>query len=141
MKTLLTLTILLHATCLVSAQSILGEWQLMKETNCVEDKLSASDTSSDELVNDMKSMSSATPVVVKFKEKMAGEESMRILTKRRSTNNKNFLYRFDGEMLVILDKRSRTITDSFIVDKFDADSLILSNVSRPCEMRVFRRMK
>lgn len=141
MKTLLTLTILLGASCLASAQSIVGEWQLMKETNCVEDKLSASDSSTKDLVNDMKSMSSATPVVVKFKDKMAGEESMRILTKRKSANNKNFLYRFDGEMLVILDKRSRTITDSFIVDKFDAESLILSNVSRPCETRVFKRIK
>jgi hypothetical protein len=122
-------------------QSIIGTWQLVKESNCMEEKLAASSAEIEALTDEMKARSSATPVVVKFKEKMAGEESIRVLTKRKSVNNKNFWYRFDGEMLVILDKKSRTITDSFTVERFDADSLIVSNASRPCETRVFVRIK
>lgn len=141
MKSIPFILLCLLATIVVSGQSLIGDWQMVKQSNCMESEFGASTESSQQLVEDMKNMSSATPVVVKFKDKMAGEESMRILTKRKAANSKNFLYRFDGEMLVILDKKSRTITDSFLVEKIDADSLILSNVSRPCETRIFLKIK
>jgi hypothetical protein len=140
MKTILCL-LFFSFTTLVSAQSIIGHWQLLRESNCLEEKVPSSADSTQRMVDEMKSMSSASPLIVKFKDKMAGEESMRILTKRKTVNDKNFLYKFDGEMLLILDKKSRTITDSFTVEKLDADSLILSNVSRPCETRIFKRIK
>jgi hypothetical protein len=89
----------------------------------------------------MKSMAGATPQVITFKEKLAGEESTRILNRKKSANSKNFLYKFNGEMLLILDKKSQTITDSYLVDKFSADSLIISNASRPCETRILLRIK
>jgi hypothetical protein len=125
----------------LQAQSIIGNWQLVKESNCQEETLTAANDSVKDLVNDMKSMSSPSPQVVSFKEKQAGEESTRILNRKRGTNSKNFLYRFDGEMLMILDKKSRTITENFMVDKFSTDSLIISNASRPCETKIFLRIK
>lgn len=126
----------------VSAQSIVGSWQLVKQSNCVEENMTADDDdSAQQLIDDMKNMSASTPQVVTFKEKMSGEESTRILTKKKVANNRNFLYKFDGEMLLILDKKSQTITDNFMVDKFSADSLIVSNVSRPCETKIFLRIK
>lgn len=123
------------------AQSIVGSWQLVKQSNCMEENLTATNDSAQRMIEDMKDMGSASAQVVVFKEKMAGEESTRILTKKRTANNKNFLYRFDGETLMILDKKSQTISNSYMVDKFSADSLIISNSARPCETRIFLRLK
>ena len=125
----------------VRAQSIVGSWQLVKQSNCMEENMTAANDTAQRMIEDMKEMGSPSAQVVVFKEKMAGEESTRILTKKKTSNNKNFLYRFDGETLMILDKKSQTISDSYMVDKFSADSLIISNSSRPCETRIFLRLK
>ena len=125
----------------VRAQSIVGSWQLVKQSNCMEENMTAANDTAQRMIEDMKEMGSPSAQVVVFKEKMAGEESTRILTKKKTSNNKNFLYRFDGETLMILDKKSQTITNSYMVDKFSADSLIISNASRPCETRIFLRLK
>jgi outer membrane lipoprotein-sorting protein len=123
------------------AQSIVGSWQLVKQSNCMEENMTAANDTAQRMLEDMKDMGSASAQVVVFKEKMSGEEYTRILTKKRTTNNKNFLYRFDGETLMILDKKSQTLTNSYMVDKFSADSLIISNSTRPCETRIFLRLK
>jgi hypothetical protein len=124
-----------------NAQSIIGRWQLVKQSNCIDESMTASNDGVQDMVDDMKSMAGATPQVVTFKEKQAGEESTRILNRKKSANTKNFLYKFNGEMLMILDKKSQTITDNYMVDKFSADSLIISNAARPCETRIFLRIK
>lgn len=139
MKTLLILLLAFPATKLFS-QSIVGEWQLVKQSTCMEDKMKPLADSTQQLVDDMKSRGSATASTIKFKDNMAGEESTRILNSRKNGYNKNFLYKFDGEMLMVLDKRSRTITDNYIVEKFSADSLILANASRPCETKIFLKI-
>ena len=141
MKSLIGTIILLAFSSLLSAQTIVGKWQLVKQTSCLEENMTANSDSTQMLIDDMKSRASASPVVVTFKEKMVGEESTRILTKRRAANNKTFLYRFDGESLMILDKKSQTLTDSFLVEKFSSDSLIVSSSSRPCDTKMFVRIR
>lgn len=141
MKTTFFLLVFLSVTSFGFTQSIIGEWQLVKESNCMEENLPVTSIDTNAMVKEMKSMTPPTPQVVTFKEKMNGEESTRILTRKKTTNNKSFMYRFDGESLVILDKKSHTISESFMVDKFSADSLIVSNTSRPCEVRIFKRIK
>lgn len=140
MKTMLCMWLICSCGSALSAQTIIGNWQLAKQSNCLEESLTTSD-STQYLVDNMKSISSATPQIVAFKEKQAGVETTRILNRRKGANSKNFLYRFDGELLMILDKKSRTITATYIVDKFSADSLIVSNASRPCEIKIFLRIK
>lgn len=135
------LAIIFTSLCVSAfSQSIVGEWQLVKQSTCMDQKMKPLPDSTQQLVNDMKSRSGATASTVTFKDNQAGEESTRILNSRKNGYNKNFLYRFDGESLMVLDKKSRTITDSFIVEKFSTDSLILSNASRPCETRIFRKI-
>jgi hypothetical protein len=139
MKTILAF--ILTVFCLsASGQSIVGEWQLVKQSTCMDQKMKPLPDSTQQLVKDMKSRSTATASTVTFKDNQAGEESTRILNSRKSGYSKNFLYRFDGESLMVLDKKSRTITDNFIVEKFSTDSLILSNAARPCETRIFRKI-
>ncbi|HEY0654795.1 MAG TPA: hypothetical protein VGD65_16775 [Chryseosolibacter sp.] len=139
MKSLLTILCVFSVASAFS-QSIVGEWQLVKQSTCMEEKMKPLADSTQQLVNDMKSRGSATASTVTFKDNMAGEESTRILNSRKSGYSKNFLYKFDGEMLMVLDKRSRTITDNYIVEKFSADSLILANASRPCETKIFLKI-
>lgn len=141
MKPIICILILCGFSVATKAQSILGKWQLVKESSCIEENLTATTDNEQTLVTDMKNMSGATPQVVTFKEKQNGEESTRILTRKKAANSKSFLYKFDGESLMILDKKSQTITDNFMVDKISSDSLIISNVARPCETRIFMRLK
>jgi hypothetical protein len=140
-STLCLLLLLCGHIAAVKAQSIIGKWQLVKQSNCIEENITAANDSAQRLVEEMKSLSSATAQVVTFKEKRNGEESTRILNRKKSSNSKSFLYRFDGESLMILDKKSQTITDNYLVDKFSTDSLIISNAARPCDTKIFLRVK
>lgn len=141
MKTLILFSALSLLVIGSNAQSIVGRWQLVRQSNCVEDELGETNADTQELVADMKGMSGATPQVLILKEKNEGEENTKIITKKKSYNSKSFLYKFDGESLYFLDKKSRTIIETFTVEKLAADSLIISNTSRACETRIFVRIK
>lgn len=136
-KIFLLLGFIVSAPLLSSGQTIFGTWQLVKQSNCMDETASVQDTSLQDLRGDMYSRTSATPQVVNFRENSTAEESTRILNSRRSANLKKFYYKFNGEMLLVLDKKSQTISDSYLVDKFTADSLIISNAARPCETKIF----
>ena len=120
-----------------SAQDIVGSWQLVKQSNCLEEQANVSEDQLEELRKDMHSRSSVAQQVVSFRSNSSGEETTRILNSGKVANPKKFYYKFNGEMLLILDKKSQTISDSYLIDKFTADSLIVSNASRPCETMIF----
>lgn len=140
MKTLIV--ILCAFTTCSQAQSLIGRWQLVKQTSCLEDETPLNDsTGVEEVLNDMKSMSGPTPNVIQFKENNSAEESTKMISKKKSYNSKSFLYKFNGTELYFLDKKSRTIIEGFTIEKFDSDSLIITNTSRACETKVFVRIK
>ena len=140
MKTIVSF-ILVAAAFNGYAQSIIGDWQLVKQSTCMEENMKPVADSTQRLIDDMKSRASATPMIISFKEKSMAEESTRIINSKKSGYSKNFMYKFDGDMLMVLDKKSRTITDNYIVETFSQDSLIISHASRPCETKVFVRIK
>jgi hypothetical protein len=137
------LLIIFLSSASLHAQSIIGKWQLVKQSNCLEDDIDAADSGSgvEEVLNDMQGMSGATPQVLQFKDKNMAEESTRMISRRKSYNSKSLMYRFSPEALHFLDKKSHTLLESFTVEKFSADSLIISNASRACETKVFIRIK
>ena len=137
----LMLMVICTASLTTTAQSIVGRWQLVKQTNCVEDQMDMADADAEEMVSDMQGISGTTPQVLNLKENNAAEESTRIVNRRKSYNSKSFLYKFDGEAIYFLDKRSRTIIEGFTVEKISADSLILTHSARVCETKVFVRLK
>lgn len=141
MKKFLCIILCSTAAVLCHGQSIVGKWQLVKQSNCVEDELEEEEGGVKEMVEDMKGLSGSEPQVIEFKDNNTGSESTKIINKKKSYNSKSFLYRFDKENLYILDKRSRTIIDGFLVEKFDGDSLIISNAARVCDTKVFVRLK
>ncbi|HEY9487522.1 MAG TPA: hypothetical protein VIQ51_04280 [Chryseosolibacter sp.] len=127
----------LYFSVTAQAQQIVGTWQLVKQSTCLENSTRNQDDSLERLRNEMHSQAGATAQVVNFKSNSSGEESTRILSSSKAANSKKFLYKFGGDRLLILDKRSQTISDSYMVDKFTSDTLIVSNSSRPCETRIF----
>ncbi|HTF20747.1 MAG TPA: hypothetical protein VK658_21890 [Chryseolinea sp.] len=141
MKKLMFLLVMMGCTLFSQAQSIVGRWQLVKQSTCVEDELGEADDDTQALVDDMKSMSGATPQVIEFKANNTGEESTKIISKKKSYNSKSFLYRYNESGLYFLDKRSKTIIEGFTVERLEGDSLIISNVSRVCETKIFVRVK
>lgn len=118
-------------------QDIVGSWQLVKQSSCLDEQANDQPDEPGNLRQDMHSRNSAGQQVVSFKSNASGEESTRILNSGKAANPKKFFYKFNGEMLLILDKKSQTISDSYIVDKFSTDSLIISNASRPCQTMIF----
>jgi hypothetical protein len=142
MKTFIFMTILCTGALVSDAQSIVGRWQLIKQSNCVENELEEEeDPGVKEIVEDMKGLSGSEPQIIEFKDNNTGSESTKIINRKKSYNSKSFLYRFDEQTLYILDKKSRTIVEGFTVEKMDGDSLIISNATRVCETKVFVRLK
>jgi len=141
MKTFIFVMVLSSITLVGQAQSIVGRWQLIKQSNCVESELGEDEASVKEMVEDMKGLSGAEPQVIEFKDNNTGEENTKIINKKKSYNSKSFLYRLSDGNLYFLDKRSKTIIDGFTVEKMDGDSLIISNATRVCETKIFVRLK
>lgn len=141
MKKIVCLFVFLATSLLCHGQSLVGKWQLVKQSNCVEDELDEEEGDVKEMVEDMQGLSGAEPQILEFKDNNTASESTKIINKKKSYNSRSFLYRFDAERLYILDKRSRTIIDAFMVEKFDSDSLIISNAERVCDTKVFVRLK
>lgn len=141
MKKLMFMLAMMGYTLFGQAQSIVGRWQLVKQSSCVEDELGEADNDTQILVDDMKAMAGTTPQVIEFKANNTGEESTKIISKKKSYNSKSFMYRYSEDALYFLDKKSKTIIEGYTVEKLEGDSLIISNVSRVCETKIFVRLK
>jgi hypothetical protein len=118
------------------AQSVVGKWQLVNQTSCLDEELEE-DAAMNALVSDMQGRGTITRHVISFKDNNTGEETTRALSKKKIYNPKSFLYKFNGESLFILDKKSRTILEIYTVEKITADSLVISNSTRACETKLF----
>lgn len=141
MKKLTLLLVITGSTLFCQAQSIVGRWQLVKQSSCVEDEMGESDDDTQALIDDMKSMSSASPQILELRANNTGQESTKIISRKRSYNSKAFMYRHTDNGLYFLDKRSKTIIEGFTVERLESDSLIISNASRVCETKIFVRVK
>ncbi|MEO8474806.1 MAG: hypothetical protein ABI477_21575 [Chryseolinea sp.] len=141
MKTLIFFALLIMAGEISYSQSIIGRWQLVKQSTCVEDELGKEDDDTQALIDDMKGMSGASPQVLELRDNRTGQESTRIISKKKSYNSKSFLYRYDDSGLYFLDKKSRTIIEGYTVERLEGDSLIISNAAKVCETKVFVRIK
>jgi hypothetical protein len=126
MKTLVFAASFLFISMLCFSQSVIGSWQLAKQTDC-----------NQEVTEPNKKF----PQTLHFKDAFSGEESAKMLNTSKASNTKSFLYKIDETTLYILDKKSRMIVDSYNIDTLEADSLILSNTTSPCTIRVFIKAK
>ncbi len=124
------------------SQSIVGTWQLTKQSNCMSDELAPESDDEEELLLDMNGMSNRDiPLTIEFKDNNSGSENLHTINSKKKSKYKSFMFKFDGDNLYILDKKSQTISAAYMIDQLSSDSLIYSNASRPCETRVFVRLK
>lgn len=124
-----------------NAQSLVGTWQLVGHTTCLEEELGDEDEATNVLLEDIRSRESGTSSVIRFKADNSGDESIRLLDSRKSNKRNNFLYRYSEGKLYFLDKKSRLLVGSYDVDRLSSDSLVFSNASRACETRTFVRLE
>jgi hypothetical protein len=116
-----------------------GTWQLISQTSCMENELEEDDDT-DELVADMKSRSGGTSSVIEFKDNNMGSESIKMIETRKSSKSSNFMYKVDGDILYLLDKKSHLLIGSYDIERLTTDSLIFSNAKRACETRIFAKI-
>ncbi|HLT71328.1 MAG TPA: lipocalin family protein [Cyclobacteriaceae bacterium] len=124
-----------------NAQSLVGTWQLVRHSNCLEEKVGDEDEATNDLLDDIRSRESGTQSVIRFNDDSSGDESIHLLESRKSKKRNNFLYRYSEGKLYFLDKKSRLLVGSYDVDRLSADSLVFSNATRACETRIFVRLE
>ena len=129
-----TITLMLSfAFCLANSQSLVGTWQITKQTNCLEIEVSDTTKTDAALMKEFESKSTRSPKVLIFRSDNSGEEGMKIPEKKKTSNTKKFLYKYDGSVIYILDKKSHLITKSLIVDTLTSDSLVYHTNGKNCE--------
>lgn len=124
----------------VSSQSLVGTWQLIKQTTCLEDELEG-DEGMQSLLDEFSEMSSPTPQTVTFNANQTFEVAVRELGKKKTKGSKSLLYKQVEDNLFILDKKSQTIRTTYHIEKLTSDSLIYTNSRRACETRIFVRTR
>jgi len=132
MKGLLMSLFFLSVSCL-SAQSLQGTWQVVKQSNCMGNELGDPSETEEELLESMSSLSGNAPKTITFNTDGSGEENWRSRGKKKSSSKEKFLYRYTDEALYLLDKKSRLITDTFLVEELTTTSLKMFNKDRACE--------
>ena len=115
------------------AQSIIGTWQVMKERNCLGRELEEPTKTEEELTERMTSLSGQIPKVITFNPDQSGKQNWKSVGKKKSAVREKFLYKVADDTLYFLDKKSRLIIDTYLIQALSADILILVNKSRSCE--------
>ena len=138
MKATITL-ILSFAFCLANSQSLVGTWQMIKQSNCLEDEVSDTTKMDADMMKEFSSKSTRSPKVVIFRIDNSGEEAVKTPEKKKASNVKKFMYKFDGASIYILDKKSHLITNTLIVDTLTSDSLVYHSAGKVCEQVFFVR--
>ncbi len=141
MKTFIFLLALLVSQT-VWAQALVGKWQLMKQTSCIESELDNPNQSEDmdELMAELNSRKNRTADVIQFKTNYKGEQSTSILGKRKDVNDKNFVYTITDKQLDILDPKSKTIIQSYIIEELTVSEMILADANRTCDKKYFKKL-
>ncbi|HEU5290019.1 MAG TPA: hypothetical protein VFU05_05195 [Cyclobacteriaceae bacterium] len=132
MKWTITL-VLSFAFCLANSQSLVGTWQLTKQANCLESEVSDTIKTDSDMMAEFSSKSNRSPKVMIFRSDNTGEENIRTMDKKKNAQVKKFLYKYDGTTIYLLDKKSRLITGSLIVDELTSDSLVYHTAGKVCE--------
>jgi hypothetical protein len=133
--------ILSFAFCLVKSQSLIGTWQVTKQTNCLEREVSDSVQMNENLLKEFSSKSTRSPKVMIFRADNSAEESIRELDKKRSKSVKKFHYKQDGNNIYILDKKSHLIVSGLIIETLTSDSLVYYTAGKECEKTFFVRIE
>ncbi len=126
----------------VCAQTLVGKWQLMKQTSCIESELDNPNQAEDmdELMAELNSRKNRTADVIQFKSNYKGEQSTSILGKRKDVNDKNFIYNVTDKQLDIIDPKSKTIIQSYIIEEITVSEMVVADANRTCDKKYFKKL-
>jgi hypothetical protein len=122
-------------------QSVSGTWQVVKESTCLGNEMGAPDETEQELAAEMKTLSGPTPKTIQFNTDNSGEQNWKSVGKKKPVVKEKFLYKVADDVLYLLDKKSKLITDTYLIQALTTDSLVLVNTSRFCERIELVRVK
>lgn len=124
------------------AQSVEGTWQQTENKTCFQANMEESDTEK-ELESAMHGTSaSSVAKIIVFKKDGSGEEGIFSAGKKKKRSQLSaFKYKFSGQELIFLDKKSGIITSRFVVDEISSTSLKIHDAARDCETRSFIKVK
>lgn len=125
----------------LQAQTLTGTWQVVKQSNCMGTELGAPSETEEELLESMSALAGNTPKTISFNTDGSGEENWRLRGRKKSVSKEKFLYRYTEDTIYLLDKKSRLITDTFLVEELTSTSLKMFNKDRSCERLEFVRVK
>jgi hypothetical protein len=123
------------------SQKIEGTWQQVDKKTCFQSNMKESDTEK-ELESAMRGTSASTVAqLIVFKKDGSGEEGIFSAGKKKAADKNSFKYKYSGQELVFLDKKSGIITYRFVVDELTETSLKIHDAVKDCESRAFTRVK
>jgi hypothetical protein len=129
------------APSLINGQTIVGEWQVTKQTNCLENEVSDTTKMDSSMMEAFSSSSTPTPKIISFRADNSGAESIKTLKKKHPVSKKKFHYKFDGQNIYILDKKSHLIVGGFIIETLTSDALVYYSEGKECEKTFLVRIK
>jgi hypothetical protein len=137
-------TIILCIACLAGlpaqAQSLVGRWQVTREENCLTSQLAPASETEQEMSAAMENRSGAVPKILKFNADNTAEQNWKQTGKGKSQDKEKFLYKTDGTMVYRLDKKSKLITDTWVIELLTENALVLYTKDRTCERWEFVRV-
>ena len=139
MKTILLFTFL-GCSISLSAQQIVGTWQLTEDKTCFQSSFEKSETEK-ELESAMGSSKNAVAKLIRFDKKGTGEEGIFSQGSKKGTNKNPFQYTVVREELQFKDKKSGIITQRFVIDELTETTLKIHNAMKECETKNFTRIK
>ena len=125
----------------IQAQSIVGTWQLTDEKTCFQSELKESQTEK-ELLPQMGSTSqtSGTRLFVLDK-KGKGKEGVFSSGNRKGKEMAEFMYKLNGQELMLLDSKSGIMIRQLIVDELSETTLRIHDAKKDCEIKILTRIK
>lgn len=122
-------------------QSVVGYWQVAKESTCLGNEMAPSSETEEELSQQMAALAGPVPKVIQFNTDNTGEHNWKSIGKKKAAVREKFLYKVADDVVYLLDKKSRLITDTYMIQVLTAESLVLVNKSRSCERMELVRVK
>lgn len=140
MKVIVTFALALISGSLFS-QSIQGTWQLTSNKTCFQAEMKESETEK-ELTSKMGSNSTSTVAkLITFNKDGSGKEGIFSAGKKKGAGMETFQYKFSGQELNFIDKKSGMITRRFVVDELTETSLKIHDAVKDCEIKTFTKAK
>jgi hypothetical protein len=133
MKTILFIISVLLGTSMAQSDPLLGVWELQNHTHCESTKKTL-------LSESQRQQKNISPYTLVFLKNNQVTETGKIISPQKSYSSKAILFRYDGERIFFLDKRSKTLLEDYTIEKLDETTLVISNSKFPCETRIFKRI-